>query len=649
LKKFIGEIMTEMGFLREEELQHALRKQSEAYRGAQELPERLARDRLVARARQEMEKKPLLGKVLTDMGFCTGKQIQEALQKQESMARIYGTLSSEKLGTAIEIGSIVNSTLNLAEVLSLIMKHANKVTHSMASTLMLVDEETDELVFSVPTGPNAERLTDVRMPSGKGIAGWVAETGVPLCVPNVKEDPRFYGRIDEMTGFDTRSLLCVPLKAKSKLIGVLEVINKQDGSSFDEQDVLLLSIFAYQAAIAIENARLYGELQNRLEEERRLQRRFADIDKFQALGQMASGVAHDFNNMLAVILGNAELIEMEEDKEMILRKVNLIKRAALDSANTIKRLLKFARSKKSDTDYELIDMNDIVKEAIEITAPRWKDQAQERGIHIRVVEKPAVEKLEIVGSGSDLREMIVNFIFNAVDAMPEGGRLELGTWAENDHACLRISDTGTGMTEDTKNRIFDPFYTTKGVTHTGLGMSMVYGIIKRHNGKIEMESTAGKGTTFLIRLPRGFERAPGETPQDAGSSVLKDAKILIIDDEVEIGRILGSIFSHQGNHAEVYNNSRAGIEAFGKDNYDVVITDLGMPDMSGWEVAAIIRRMRPQVLIGMVTGWDISDMEAKQKGVDFVITKPFQVERIADTVAKAMRSARGGESAGVGG
>ena len=269
LKQLLGKIMTDMGFVAGQQLDEALKRQ----RGIFEekiLPERVQRARFVSEARLAADTTPLLGQILIDMGFVTGEQLDVALREQGKIVEVYKSLESGKLGAAIEIGSMVNSSLNLAEVLALIMRHVNRVTDSIASTLMLLDDKTGELVFSVPTGPKAAKLTDIRLPPGEGIAGWVAEHGQPALVPNVRDDPRFYQEIDKISEFETKSILCVPLKAKTKLIGVLEAINKANGNSFTEEDALVLSVFAYQAAMAIENARLYGELKESEEKYRLL-------------------------------------------------------------------------------------------------------------------------------------------------------------------------------------------------------------------------------------------------------------------------------------------------------------------------------------------------------------------------------------------
>jgi signal transduction protein with GAF and PtsI domain len=347
LKKLLGEILADMGFVTKQHLEEALTKQRKMCR-EKALPERLQRTRLISEARLATNTTPALGQILIDMGVTTNDQLDQAMRKQENMAEVYKLLESEKLGAVVEKCTVINSTLNIAEVLENIMKYANLVTNSAASTLMLLDEETGELVFSVPTGPKSDKLTDIRMPPGKGIAGWVAVNGQHLLIPDARKDPRFYGKVDEISGYETKSVLCVPLMTRSKLIGVLEVINKTDCVSFTEEDAMLLNFFANQAAVAVENARYYGELKRKYEEEKQIKEKLAESEKLRALGLMTSGIAHDFNNMLAIITGNIDLIEIEEDKDKILKKVQIIKKTAIDSAKTIKRLQKYAKTKNDE-------------------------------------------------------------------------------------------------------------------------------------------------------------------------------------------------------------------------------------------------------------------------------------------------------------
>ena len=297
-KKMIGNTLKDLGFVTQAQLDEALDKQKQIFK-SKILPEKLNRSQLITEARFSGERSsvPFLGEILTEMGYITRSQLKKALKSQDHDFEEYCSLKSRTLCSVMDLGTVVNSSLNLVEVLDLILKNTNKVTHSIASTLMLLDEKTGDLVFSVPTGPNADELIDIRIKRGQGIAGWVAEHEKPVLVPDVKKDQRFYPEIDNRTGFETKSILAVPMKVKNKLIGVLEVINKTDGSAFTEEDELLLVIFASHAAMAIENARLYSELRDRLEDEKNLHRKLAEANKILALGQMASGVAHDFNNI----------------------------------------------------------------------------------------------------------------------------------------------------------------------------------------------------------------------------------------------------------------------------------------------------------------------------------------------------------------
>ena len=281
IKKFLGQILLQMKLITAKQLEKALETQAK-YIEEEASPDGGQRVKLVSDSRVSADEQrvPRLGQLLTNMGVLSDKQLGEALKEQERSFEAYNMLANEKLGLAIEIGSLVNSTLNFVEVLNLIMRNVNLVTNSVASTLMLLDEDTGELVFSVPTGPKADALTDVRLPPGEGIAGWVAQNERPLRVPDVRKDPRFYPKIDEMSGLETKSILCIPLKAKTKLIGVLEAVNKVDGTHFTQEDEMLLGIFGYKAAVAIENARLHNEVKEQLEE-RKLAENALRIEKLE--------------------------------------------------------------------------------------------------------------------------------------------------------------------------------------------------------------------------------------------------------------------------------------------------------------------------------------------------------------------------------
>ena len=257
------------------------------------------------------------------------------------------------------------------------------------------------------------------------------------------------------------------------------------------------------------------------------------------------------------------------------------------------------------------------------------------------IEHLAEDELIILGNDSDLRESIINLIFNSIDAMPQGGRISIITYIKDENIYLEISDNGIGMTEEAKRMIFDPFFTTKDVSHSGLGMSVLYGMIKRHNGTIEIKTKQGEGTSFLIRLPKGKEIMVERDEKVLPVVEVEKAKILVIDDQPEIGIIISETLSSQGHQTHVSNSGIDGIEALKKDDYDILITDLGMPGLSGWDVISIAKQINPRVLIGMVTGWDITVDEAKQKGADFIMNKPFRPNQIKQAVANALKTKAG--------
>src|SRR6266545_1232928 len=253
------------------------------------------------------------------------------------------------------------------------------------------------------------------------------------------------------------------------------------------------------AAHAAEAERHVAELSHYIAEQKRIREQFSQIEKMSALGELASGVAHDFNNTLAGILGRAELMLRKVEDPEIRRGLEIIVKSAKDGAGTVKRIQDFARQRR-DHDFEPVAVDQLLIDVNEITRPRWKDRAQANNVHINLnlqINTPA----SIMGDPSELREVLVNMVFNAVDAMPEGGRLVLSAEEVNDSIEIAVSDTGMGMSPEIRSRIFDPFFTTKGKGGMGLGLAVCYGIIQRHEGTIEIESEVGQGTTFRIRLP----------------------------------------------------------------------------------------------------------------------------------------------------
>jgi len=364
-------------------------------------------------------------------------------------------------------------------------------------------------------------------------------------------------------------------------------------------------------------------------------------EKLRALGEMAGGVAHDFNNLLAIILGNAQLLEKGVERyksEEIKERLKIIARTAYEGGETVRRLQYFTSNKLLTQDFTRIDLNEMVRFAITSTSPRWKDEAEAKGITIRIKEKLG-KPPSILGSRSELMEVLTNLMFNSVESMREGGEITIRTEARQNEILLYFTDTGQGIPTGIKKKIFDPFFTTKGPKASGLGLSTCYGIIKRHKGKIKVESIKGKGTTFTISVPVPLE-VPLKKEKLRKPEKISSRKILVIDDEEGVRDVLGRIFQDEGHRVVLAETPRKGLEEFKQDNFDLVLTDLGMPEMSGWELAKKMKEIDPSVPVGLITGWAVATPKEKmkEKGVDFVLSKPFDYAKVATEVNAVLKS-----------
>jgi len=398
------------------------------------------------------------------------------------------------------------------------------------------------------------------------------------------------------------------------------------------------------ASHAEQAERHVAELSHYIAEQERIREQFSQMEKLSALGELASGVAHDFNNTLAGILGRAQLILRTNDPEKIERGLKIIIKTAEDGAKTVKRIQDFARQRR-DHDFEPVSIGQILLDVSEITRPRWKDRAEAANVQINV-DLQIRSKAKVMGDESELREVLVNMVFNAVDAMPQGGNLTLAVEDIADSVTITVADTGTGMPVDVKSRIFDPFFTTKGKAGMGLGLAVGFGIIRRHEGSVEVESEVGSGTRFKIILPKAavaedlsfndFEANVRviETAQlnPAKSFEGSQPKILVVDDEEAVRELLRDLLEAEGCRVYLAPGGREALNLFSAKQFDGVFTDVGMPGMSGWELAQAIRQMNESIPIAVITGWGeaVGSDEQRQARVNWVVTKPFRAERIAE-------------------
>jgi PAS domain S-box-containing protein len=372
-------------------------------------------------------------------------------------------------------------------------------------------------------------------------------------------------------------------------------------------------------------------------EQKQERERAAQADKLRALGQLASGVAHDFNNALAAILGRAQLMRRDLSDQRLSHNLDIIQTAAEDAAATVRRIQTFARQSEAQ-EFDLLDASALLRDAIEITRTRWQNEASMRGLFY-AVEIETEEQLYISGNASELREVFVNLIVNAVDAMPFGGQLLISSQRRDERVLLRFADTGTGMTEETRKRIFEPFYTTKGMQGTGLGLAVSYGIIERHEGHINVESKLGEGTTFEIDLPVATLVQPA-TDEAVARQETPSLKILVIDDEDIVRETLADMLTALSHTVVLASGGLEALEKLDSGHFDLVFTDLSMPGMDGWEVAREIRRrIGADISILMVTGYGKATAlpPGEEDLVNGVIGKPFDFDQVAETITKVSR------------
>jgi signal transduction histidine kinase len=432
---------------------------------------------------------------------------------------------------------------------------------------------------------------------------------------------------------------------ESKVFGVL-IVARQTPESFSSLECEFLRQLSEHAALASHQAHLYGALQKAYEELRQSQQTVMQQERLRALGQMASGIAHDINNAISpACLYTEFLLEKETTLSKRARDyLQIIAHAIEDVAATVARMREFSRQREPDMTLVRVQLNRALQQVMDLTRVRWNDMPQQQGIVIQIRSEFSPDLPEILGVEGEVREALTNLFLNAFDAMPEGGILTLRTRKVDDISVhLEVSDTGTGMSEETRQHCLEPFYTTKGERGTGLGLAMVYGVAKRHGALVEIESELGKGTLMrlIFPIPVGSDKDLNLSAQPP--KALPPLRILVIDDDALILKSLENILTEDGHSVVTANTGSAGIDAFmaalrDRNPFEMVITDLGMPYTDGRKVAAKIKEASPATPVILLTGWgqrllEDGDIPAH---VDQVLSKPPKPLKLRETIAKCL-------------
>jgi signal transduction histidine kinase/ActR/RegA family two-component response regulator/HAMP domain-containing protein len=448
-----------------------------------------------------------------------------------------------------------------------------------------------------------------------------------------------------------RSLIIAPLLVENRVFGML-VAARQADHAFTSTDCEFLLQLSQHVALAARQAQLHEALQHAYDDLSQSQQTVLQQERLRALGQMASGIAHDINNAISpVSLYTDTLLEREPNlSERARGFLVTIQRAIEDVAETVARMREFYRPREQQLVLARVDLNQIVEQVVDLTRARWSDLPQQRGVVIRL-EKDLLPRLPgVMGAEVEIRDALTNLIFNAVDAMPDGGTLTLRTRVgtapgEQGKSVPRevevdICDTGIGMSEETRRRCLEPFYTTKGERGTGLGLAMVYGMVQRHSADLEIVSELGKGTTFRLVFPVSEAIQGDAPPMPAAQMPIQRLSILLVDDDPLILKSLRDILEADGHKVTGTDGGQRGIDAFcaarkAEKPFDVVITDLGMPYVDGRKVAAAIEAVSPETPVVLLTGWGkrLLSEDDIPPHVDRVLSKPPKIQDIRAALA----------------
>ncbi|HEU5314476.1 MAG TPA: response regulator [Chloroflexota bacterium] len=481
------------------------------------------------------------------------------------------------------------------------------------------------LTHFITTGLTEEEEAALRHtpPHGKGILGALLTEGHPLRLDDLTKDPRSVGFPPGHPPMWT--FLGVPLLVGDRVLGRLYVTEKKRGRFTQEDESLALG-FAGAAAVAIQSARQAAQL--------------VQNERLRSTGELAMGVAHDFNNLLATILGRTEvLLGQVRDSEQR-ESLQAIRRAARDGAAVVSRMREYGRPVDT-TEFRLVDLADVAAEAVQLTRPRWQGEAQRQGRTIEVQQR--LSSATVLADPAALREVLVNLLFNAIDALPGGGTISLSLATRGDRVHLEVADTGAGIPAHVQSRVFEPFFTTKGAQGSGLGLPMVRKVVEAHGGSVTVDSGPGRGAIFRIDLPAAVGDAVPVSPDaPLDDAELPPAHVVVVDDQQDVLDTIGMLLRRDGHYVRLFHDPHAAVESVAHERPDVVITDIGMPRMSGWDLARSVRERVPGLPVIVLTGWgrDVTEAQLKQHGVLAALSKPAELGTLRQALARALTPAR---------
>jgi signal transduction histidine kinase/ActR/RegA family two-component response regulator len=459
-----------------------------------------------------------------------------------------------------------------------------------------------------------------------------------------RSDFSFFKRL---AGHGLRCVVVAPLLVESKVFGVV-ICARNEPDNFSSGECEFLRQLSEHVALATHQTQLYEALQRAYDDLQKTQLVVMQQERLRALGQMASGIAHDINNAISPIALYTDAL-LENEPGLSLRAsgyLKTIQHAIEDIAQTVSRMKEFYRQRETPADFAPVEINELIEQVVNLSRARWNDIPQQRGVVLELHTNLARNIPLFLGVESEIREALVNLVFNAVDAMPEGGNLTLRTVAlrQPNRVCVEVCDTGIGMSEEIQRRCFEPFFTTKGERGSGLGLAMVHGIARRNNAEIEIESKPAQGTTVRLIFP---VPATPVLPAEAfkPSIALPSLRLLVVDDDPLLTKSLRDALESDGHQITTASGGQEGINLFRqamerKEPFAVVITDLGMPHVNGRQLASEIKRMNASTPLILLTGWGqrLTAEDDIPENVDKVLNKPPKLRELREALANLIRT-----------
>lgn len=535
--------------------------------------------------------------------------------------------SLQNLGDLALTGSQVNTARTLPEIGELALTNAIRALKAHSGSLWWVNEQTQQL----------QLLTSLNLPAWfndtnlnfSPVINNILHNRVPVFISSLEKYQEELEAIARLRTSGIEAFCCLPLYAQDEVLGAL-IINYQELHQFRQTELHLATILADQTAAALLNVRNLTTMQ-------RLEQQLVRSKQLGTLGQHASGIAHDFNNLLAGILGLSEVLLSKTASPDEQHLLEMLRQSAIDGAQMIRRLQSLGSGKRENR-FGPVEIEKIIQEVLELTRARRESEWQLQKTLIEL-EFEAEPLPPFKGNPTELREVFTNLVLNAVDAMPQGGKLGIKIQKREQEVWVSIRDNGTGMTEETKLHLFEPFFTTKvqdGHGH-GLGLSVSQGIIARHEGSIQVESSLNEGSCFTIKLPLKPADPTRILPAKITPPVSR-LRVLVVDDDPKLLYILKRILEIDRHEVTISSGGLEAVHLFTSqpDGFDMVLTDINMKDLNGWEIAQAVRVLRPDLPLILITGSaaELQPAKLQQYGITEVVTKPYSLEDMQELIRK---------------